>query len=1203
MTDTPSGSPSQEDIFAQFFEELDGAADPDAIVQKYSALHPHLAAEFKRQAAVNKVFDRAPSDPGLPGLEELPGFRLLREVDRGGMGVVYEAEQLPLRRNVAVKVRYGRLTQSAQKRFLREQHVLAQLHQTHIVPIHTAGQHGPWHYFAMAFIQGAALHHVVRTAQAQAISGVSRKTPTLAELAATLVKQRAEVAQSTGSTNPEGPWPKALEPSDAPRAKKLHLSQEYFRSVAKVIADAAAALQHAHDVHILHRDVKPSNIMVDVFGQCWLIDFSLARCHTDQNHSAVSPSEGGSDEPPELTQAGMGTPGYIAPEQYRGVTDHAGSDIWGLGVTLYELLTLHRAFVGQTPAEIQAKVLGEEPTPLEQLVDNIPADLAAICRKAMQKQSIQRYATAGEFGEDLRRWLRSEPTVARPARTMRRLALWARRIRGWATVIAGAVVALIVAAGGSLLFAEQERQLAKQLGLAAEQERQLAEQQRQLTEQQRKLAEQQRRERMLQDATTLRLKDHSARWSEKAWELARDTSRIGASEPVRDQAAAALMGVDARQDRSLKNCLASDVVFDREGKRILLGGTSAGPARIWDSTTDQFQSSELAGDGPVAFRGDGTALQVAPKDLWTFELWDVGQRRKLAAFNVGAEGKGKPEPLTPLNFPVMSVAPKGNMLAVSTKIAEQKWTLAIWETASGKLIKELPTKAAALQFAPDGSWLAIAQDDGHVTVRSLPEGTILAELPNGRAKIHCLTYAADCRRREPQKEPREKRLSGLLAIGDAGGVITIWDLATRLPKPPFRGSAHDIYSVAFSPDGMTVASCGRYDARLWDLATGRLLLILPAASFVHSVAFAPDGQTLAVASRDYDPKLNRVEFWRLENGRGLLSLRGLAGRISKVIFSPPGDRVAALTMDWEVGIWRTSDGRLLHVLEVPQGPFADNSALAFSADSKRFAFSSGSEAKLWNLDSGREEGFWKLPPGLGDTLAFTTRKEQLLSIRFETEGMELAPDSRANPEQHPRVCRVRDLLAKDPSKPLHEIRDFNWRVYATLAPADGRFFIVEGRMGKDPESRHLLKVFDSQSGNVLWSLPPEPYHHSLGGAGWSLDPAGKLLLLASRTEAGTSLNLLEMPTGKLIDTWEQAFAGLGPDARYCARSANGGIGLFRGRSTTPVVTLGIDSQLSSFWIPFNSAGTHLVWGNADGTVILCDIEEVRRRLTNLRLGW
>jgi WD40 repeat protein len=550
----------------------------------------------------------------------------------------------------------------------------------------------------------------------------------------------------------------------------------------------------------------------------------------------------------------------------------------------------------------------------------------------------------------------------------------------------------------------------------------------------------------------------------------------------------------------------------------------------------------------------------------------------------------------------MSLAPNGSLAAVCTKVAAENWQLVVWETVSGKIINEIATKATALLFAPDGSWLAAGDEEGHVTIRSLPGGNELADLPNGRAQIHCLAYSADRHRRAPGKVPRKQALSGLLAVGDAGGIVTVWDLTTKLPKPPCRGSAHDIFCVALSPDGTTVASGGRYDARLWDTATGRLLLRLPAANFVQSVAFSPDGQNVAIAVSDYDPKKNRVDIWHLEAGRGLLALRGLAGQVSNVIFSSRGDLLAAMTMDWQVAIWRLPDGQLLHVLEAPKGFDAGNAGLAFSADSRHFAFCAGSEAKLWDVDSGHEQRSWKLPPAFADTLAFANGGNQLLLIRYETEDMKLAPGAGAHPDQHPRVCRVRDLLASDYRKPLHEIRDFNRHIWAILAPADGSFFVVEGRTGSAEQPRHTLKVFDSLTGKVIWLQPPDQFPFYLS-SGWSLDPSGKLFLVGSRTKDSLPANLLEMPGAKPIDNWEEFSTGLGPDARYFARPVYPGIGFFKGGSTSPLVRLAIDSPPSSFGTPFNRAGTHVAWGNADGTVVLCDIEEVRRRLGGLKLAW
>src|SRR5262249_32938045 len=143
-----------------------------------------------------------------------------------------------------------------------------------------------------------------------------------------------------------------------------------------------------------------------------------------------------------LTKGIVGTPQYMAPEQFRGLPE-ARSDVWGLGATLYELLTLRRAFDGESVGGIEHRGTTKEPQPLEKLVGNIPADLKAICHKAMKKNAEQRYETAHELADDLRRWLGNEPTRARPAWPVRKTWLWAKRNKGWAAAIAVGVLAFV----------------------------------------------------------------------------------------------------------------------------------------------------------------------------------------------------------------------------------------------------------------------------------------------------------------------------------------------------------------------------------------------------------------------------------------------------------------------------------------------------------------------------------------------------------------------------------------------------------------------------------------------------------------------------------------------------------------------------------------------------------------------------------------
>ena len=295
-------------------------------------------------------------------------------------------------------IRRGKVSPQTQERFLREQRVLARLHQTHIVAIHTAGEEGRLQYFAMPFIDGAALSHVVAAARQQ-YTGRRAKTPTLAELAREVAGAEDHEPKTVlqdplkPPADPEGGAKEEKSPSQGgpasagPEVDGWRPSSVYLRSLAEVMAEVADAVQHAHDARVLHRDLKPSNIMVDQSGQSWIIDFGLARLRFEEAAQA-SQSPGGS-EGGGLTRGPMGTPQYMAPEQYEGKAD-VRSDVWGLGVTLYELLTLKHAFDG-TYEEIEKQVREGEAVRPRQVAGEVSADLEAICLKAMKKDPAQRY--------------------------------------------------------------------------------------------------------------------------------------------------------------------------------------------------------------------------------------------------------------------------------------------------------------------------------------------------------------------------------------------------------------------------------------------------------------------------------------------------------------------------------------------------------------------------------------------------------------------------------------------------------------------------------------------------------------------------------------------------------------------------------------------------------------------------------------------
>jgi serine/threonine protein kinase len=443
----------------RFLEELERTDDVEELLRKWSAAVPELAPEF-RDAVSFRPFSNVAAYTPEPPLDALPDFAIIRRIAAGGMGVVYEARQLSLKRHVAVKVRRGRLSARAQKRFRREQEVLARLHQTHIVPIHTSGQTGPWQYFAMAYIQGVSLNQLVHSTRERETDHGDGRTPTLGELADEVLRSTHGDADSRLPDAQPGVQhaaavprvPATPEPADKGTIRQpLTLSQDYFRSVALVTMQAAEALQHAHAIGVLHRDVKPGNMMVDTHGQCWLIDFGLAHCNDGARVSDES-SESTGPSAPLATRGRLGTLEYMAPEQLKDRATEQ-SDVWGLGATLYELLTLRRAFQGRSDDEVEAKILHADPTPISRLVSNVPKDLVAICQKCLQKVPGKRYATMGEVAEDLRHWLKGEPTIARPLWVWQRIWLWARRNKGWAAAATLGVLTLFSLAGAAYAYA------------------------------------------------------------------------------------------------------------------------------------------------------------------------------------------------------------------------------------------------------------------------------------------------------------------------------------------------------------------------------------------------------------------------------------------------------------------------------------------------------------------------------------------------------------------------------------------------------------------------------------------------------------------------------------------------------------------------------------------------------------------------------
>jgi serine/threonine protein kinase len=415
------GRPPDRRTFLARHEDVAGALAE--CLEGLAALHGAAPASRRHAAAAEEAPGRALGD-----------FRIVREVGRGGMGVVYEAEQLSLGRRVALKVLpfAAALDAKQLQRFKNEAQAAAHLHHPHIVPVYFVGAERGVHYYAMQLIEGQNLAAV-------------------AAAAAELPKDKGQ--RTKDKTGPSGnPSPFVLRPSSFPggadateatfgarlSTQRSGRVADYFRTVARLAAQAADALEYAHAMGVVHRDVKPANLLVDNHGDVWVTDFGLAQFHANAN----------------LTQTGelLGTLRYMSPEQAggpRGVVDHR-TDVYSLGATLYELLTLRPIFETSGRQTLLFQIMREEPKPPRAIDRAVPPELETVVLKAVAKDPADRYATAGAFAEDLRRFLGNEPILARRPTPAQRVRKWGQR---HPAVIATAVGLLLLIAVGSTVSA------------------------------------------------------------------------------------------------------------------------------------------------------------------------------------------------------------------------------------------------------------------------------------------------------------------------------------------------------------------------------------------------------------------------------------------------------------------------------------------------------------------------------------------------------------------------------------------------------------------------------------------------------------------------------------------------------------------------------------------------------------------------------
>jgi serine/threonine protein kinase len=444
--------PILDDLLEAFAERLESGTTAE--MEAFIAEHPERAEVLRRLLPVIQALaslersgaSMAPagSDPQVLG--ELGDFLVMREIGRGGMGVVYEAEQISLGRRVALKVLpFAAALDSKQlQRFKNEAQAAAHLHHTNIVPVFGVGTERGVHYYAMQYIEGhtlaSAIAELRQRPKSEPAAPAKVKQP---EPDATGPYSGAQLVAPAKSGRAEAATPTVPVAATGLSTEHSSHSPAFFRTAANLGIQAAEALEHAHQVGIIHRDIKPANLLIDTRGKLWITDFGLAHCQSQA----------------ELTVTGdlVGTLRYMSPEQVlakRVPIDHR-TDIYSLGATLYELLTLEPVFGAADRQELLRSIAFEDPRPPRRRNPAIPNELETIVLKALDKNPGERYGTAQELADDLRRFLEDRPIRARRPSVVSRVRKWARRHR---SVVTATIVSTILAlAVGFALMAWQWR--------------------------------------------------------------------------------------------------------------------------------------------------------------------------------------------------------------------------------------------------------------------------------------------------------------------------------------------------------------------------------------------------------------------------------------------------------------------------------------------------------------------------------------------------------------------------------------------------------------------------------------------------------------------------------------------------------------------------------------------------------------------------
>ena len=904
-------------------------------------------------------------------------FRIVGELGRGGMGVVYEAEQLSIGRRVALKVLpFAALLDDRQlQRFKNEARAAGTLHHPHVVPIYSVGTERGVHYYAMQLIDGQSLSQLIeqlrQDSHQASINGVPK---TLSELTIDYAGGRSceESSLEPIETSPAAETRHEIQAAIS--TQRSSNPKDYFRTVAELGLQAASGLAHAHECGIVHRDIKPANLMLDVRGNVLITDFGLARIESDAG----------------MTMSGdlLGTLRYMSPEQAmakRVVIDHR-TDIYSLGVTLYELLTLQPAFDGADRQELLQKIAFEEPRRPRHWNPNVPTDLETIILKAVSKNAHERYDAARDMGNDLQNFLHNVPIKARRPTPPQRLWKWAQRHQAttWAaglTLVITCTVSIVAAAliGAANLrltnvntALEAQTQLSNERFAEADRERQKAEAAR-TEERNARIQESEAKKEMRRQLYIAQMRLGPMDWqSLNISRLFRDVLLDGVpfeqEEDLRGWEWYYLMTLFYQEQQMLfvqdsvvesiswspngryVASIASDGIrildsqtwrlvhkFEEPGKVIawnpdgkrLAWGNEDGVVHIWNMETEQTAKllGHTHGVRSVVWHPDGTRLTSSSMD-GTIRIWSDETHKCLSVL------EGHSGVVTSADW-----SPDGNVLASSGF----EDGLKIWNVPKAKVVQSFSKPGLHLTeviWSRDGESLVLGSSSGNILLVSSETLTEERELLGHTAYVRC-SLSRDGRQ--------------LASIGN--GSIKVWDLASGNCKLTF--GCRMVTCVCWDPQGKRLAtSAGFGRIKIWDVATQPIPIVFQAHDGkVDSIYWLNNGSHLACTSSE----AGALSIWNVTTGKRVASRNDL-GNIS-IQVSPDGQQLAMVNKLGEqafvIRILDAKSGLESHVLSTKR--FWDETRLAqlgggmaWSPDSKFLAIWQGWNAlEIWDVKANK----------------------------------------------------------------------------------------------------------------------------------------------------------------------------------------------------------------------------------------------------------